>query len=206
MALPLACSHKSTGESYYKRHREARRTYQSLYSTVKRQAGRRKISKRARGIKESDIRNELTGRSRSYIDSLSYRSREREPGRTDAMAVKEGQLFARCSDAESEVRDTNPDLWIPSYIERLQTILAEQLSEAHSFVAGKSDHGDNRGGNDSECLQRVHAHRRLVAGVHQEIEIIGQGVEARSLAVMDRAFVLQGCRLNKIAFRSLYGF
>ncbi|KAI0054604.1 hypothetical protein BV25DRAFT_1843543 [Artomyces pyxidatus] len=157
------------------------------------------MSKRARGIKESAIRGELLGKAH-----LSYRSREREPARTDDMVYEESRLSTRCSDVEGDIRDANPDDWIPTYVKRLQAILEERLSEANDFVGGGSENGDDI--EDSERLRRMHAHRRLVAGVHQEIEIIKQGVEARSTATLDRAFILQGCRLNKTAFRRLYGF
>ncbi|KAI0055065.1 hypothetical protein BV25DRAFT_1922119 [Artomyces pyxidatus] len=189
-------------ESYYHRNRITRLEYQQHYISVKRRSGRRKLSQRARAMKEKEVERELLGISSKYTDTLAYRSHERDPARTTAMAVDEEMLLSRCTDIESDIRDSFPDQWIPQYVQKLQIILAERLGEGEACRS----RGETNDGHDGQSHEHLHAHRRLVAGVHQEIELIQQGVEVRAMAAANHALILSGCRLNKTAFRRLYDF
>ncbi|KAI0054926.1 hypothetical protein BV25DRAFT_1816351 [Artomyces pyxidatus] len=104
------------------------------------------------------------------------------------MVAGEQALLLRCQDIEDAVREGDPEDWTARYIERLRPILDECISSAREAV--------DRG----ETGLLLHAHRRLVAGVYQEIELHSQGASAVGRAALDRAFILHGCRCVSCIF------
>ncbi|THH21170.1 hypothetical protein EW146_g354 [Bondarzewia mesenterica] len=187
--------------SYYERHRKERLDYQHRYNAVKRQIGRRKISKQARETAEKSIRQKQKENRLSYTNSIVCRSTgsEQDSERTPVMAAQEESLMSRCLTLQDEVKKSNPSDWSAQYIHNLQYLLNKHLSLARIDIQHPTMNGD-------DFRVQLHGHRRLIAGLHQQLEFMSQGTHVYGLAAEDDALVFAGRRVNKVVFRKLFGF
>ncbi|KAI0067060.1 hypothetical protein BV25DRAFT_1912396 [Artomyces pyxidatus] len=182
--------------TYYQRERL--KLGQRKRNEVKRAAGKRRVSKHERKNAENAARQAQEGSPRVYYTEIVYRSREKDPERTPEMEKAELELSDKLSGIEEAAREEQPD-WVGCYVEKLRPVLAEQLGIARAAL-------------DEVCMdlakrgEFIHSHRRLVAMVHQEIELFEQGQDASRMAAEDRATVQGGCRVNKVVFRRLFEF
>ncbi|KAI0062048.1 hypothetical protein BV25DRAFT_1916343 [Artomyces pyxidatus] len=186
--------------TYYERNKDRLKLSQKNRNEVKRAAGRRKVSKHQRKNTENAARLAQEGSPRVYHTAIVYASRERDPERTPEMEEAEQELLDKLSDLEVAARQEGADSdWVGLYVEKLRPLLSDQLEIARAAM-------------DEVCMdlarrgQFIHGHRRLVAIIHQDIELLGQGQDASRMASEDRATVMGGCRINKIVFRRLFGF
>ncbi|KAA1479942.1 hypothetical protein DENSPDRAFT_789704 [Dentipellis sp. KUC8613] len=58
----------------------------------------------------------------------------------------------------------------------------------------------------SDVENELHAHRRIIAAYHQEIEFCSQGDDVYRWAAEDRAVIWAGAFVNRREFRKIYGF
>ncbi|KAI0037456.1 hypothetical protein FA95DRAFT_1614194 [Auriscalpium vulgare] len=198
-----AHSGKSSKPSYYQRHLSRLQAYQRAYAAGKR--GRRKVSKKLcksnKGCEGRDAEDSGGGVEglASYTDTLAYRNGERDPERTYFMAVDEVELAARCTRLRDEYW-LDEDDWRSKYIDDLQKLLDEHLERARERQSSPYD-------QPLAQYRALHSLRRLIAGLHQNIEIFAQGADENVLrTAQTRSLILDGCRLKKTVFKKLYGF
>ncbi|KAA1479459.1 hypothetical protein DENSPDRAFT_855399 [Dentipellis sp. KUC8613] len=75
------------------------------------------------------------------------------------------------------------------YRQALQTMMESYLSQARQAPAGGNGH------SGMHASQYLHSLHRLVASIHQELEFLTQGPDARLQAIGDHALVFLGCAL-----------
>ncbi|KAK7683802.1 hypothetical protein QCA50_013178 [Cerrena zonata] len=190
---------------YYTRNSEARREYQVRYNRVKR-ATRRKLSKGDLEALKEKIRHEVNGTIRIFENHICRKSGVLDSEYTADMVDDELHLIedlqdSRVSESSSYFRehpDADEDGWIPTYTNQMEKRLLKEAEwgrrTAHLHKEGK------------ESREHVHAMRRRVAIIHQEIYLLRQGLEVPTLAVDANASVACGYGVNKTEFRRRYGF
>ncbi|KAI0037761.1 hypothetical protein FA95DRAFT_1613905 [Auriscalpium vulgare] len=192
-SIPATGPHKPLYDDKHK----AALDYQRSYATAKRAIGRRKVSKEAFKRKQRDAAQ----RALPITDTLSWRNRERDPERTELMEREEANVARQCRALEiAAAQDDAPAAdATAAYIVGLTELLHEHLRSAKQTQ--ETLH---------ECptvLNRaMHAHRRIIAGIHQEIELNRQGMRAVIRTGVENGFILEGCRVKKRPFHALYGF
>ncbi|KAI0042911.1 hypothetical protein FA95DRAFT_1609799 [Auriscalpium vulgare] len=200
--------------------REAAFAWFLSYAAAQRTLGRRKVSKAQMRDRKRSNRAESNGEGvpvsslqSTYVDTLAYRSHERDPERTAIMMLEEEDVVAECERLKNTWRtryednwsdeagwsDVDEDDWRAKYVEDVNLLLNKQLARATDSLTHPCD-------VPLAQYRAMHTHRRIIAGLHQESELHSQGRDAVIAAGRARAFILSGCRIKKRAFYKIYGF
>lgn len=97
------------------------------------------------------------------------------------MQESEEALYQKCAEIERAAKRAEGAAWLDVYIDQLHVQLAEHLSTMQAGALNIS-------------VSTLHAQRREIAVLHQEIELRGQGQRVYDQAVADRSLVVFGCR------------
>lgn len=90
--------------------------------------------------------------------------------RTDVMLYEETDLAMNLHFKQFEqVRTANGNSWVPGYLEELKSLLEEELKAASRLRRCALDRG-----NPPAYVSHVHRHRRRLACVRQEMDLIEQ--------------------------------
>ncbi|KAI0045475.1 hypothetical protein FA95DRAFT_1607656 [Auriscalpium vulgare] len=179
----------------YMRHRDKRLEYQQFYNSIKR-ASRRKVSK-AQRLHTEHARKV----ARHYHLPPPYRSKiasilkDEDSQRTPQMRRLEDEVWRDWTALREDLMATLKDNWMPRYIEEVHAAINEQLGHVQTL---------RDSGLASE--KKIHAHRRFIAGLHQEIEIIQCGLDVYEASVFADVFIFGGRSVRKAYFRQVYGF
>ncbi|KAI0055675.1 hypothetical protein BV25DRAFT_1842821 [Artomyces pyxidatus] len=191
-------------KTQYQRHRLSRLDYQAKYNKVKR-VGRRKVSKAQRTRDEQLRKLEVKGLKMPYFTSISWRTNVQDHERTLAMAAGEEEQYETWEERRFEFIERYPDAWLPHFIAALRERIEELLRTATAILT-EPDPGRSPYPLDSDARTAVHTYRRLIAALHQEIELVPQGNDAYLSAMQDRALIHQGRGVHRPAFKQIYGF
>ncbi|KAI0039251.1 hypothetical protein FA95DRAFT_1612724 [Auriscalpium vulgare] len=189
------------------RHKAQRQEYQRTYAAASRAAGKRKVSKGAQARNKRAVRNALYGTRKCPLavdsvspNSLCYANHAKDSERTFFMRVAEEAMAEQIDRLRHDARMSTDEDWENSLITQLRSLLEEQLSLARERLKDPID-------VPRAHKVAMHGHRRMIAGVHQELELC---IQSRDTRVPDeplpRSLVLNGCRVKSVAFRELSGF
>ncbi|KAI0038389.1 hypothetical protein FA95DRAFT_1612324 [Auriscalpium vulgare] len=199
---PTDSSVQDKPQSYYERNKVQRRDYQRRYAADRHSMGRRKMSKKNIELKRRKLREERTCPS-VYTNVLPYSNRVYDPERTTLMAMDEAEVQQSCKELRSAARDSgeceSAGEWWLKYAEDVRHLLDEHLVQARKDIASPKD-------VPLAQYRLLHTHRRIIAGLHQEIELYSQDLEAVHQARETTGFIFDGARVKKRVFRKIYGF
>ncbi|KAI0055825.1 hypothetical protein BV25DRAFT_1842720 [Artomyces pyxidatus] len=193
---PVRESRTASGSTYYERHQIKRLEYQSNYYKVKNN-GRRKVGKASRAAAEERRRREIHGERSPYYCSFVHKTPGQDPDRTDKMRAAEEDMWDRCFALTSDLKEREGSGWTSTFLETLDTWIDEALANARGIVASSPD--------DDRAVQ-LHGLRRIIAGLVQQKEMAVQSPEAQYAIGEDFAFAWLGRRVNRAAFRVVYGW
>ncbi|KAI0044428.1 hypothetical protein FA95DRAFT_1608535 [Auriscalpium vulgare] len=198
----LATPAQDKRQSYYERNKVNRQDYQRKYAAAQRSIGRRKISRIDLEQKRMELREEwmcLPG----YSNVLPYVNGMKDPERTLIMAMDEHEVLQQCKTLQRAAREfgesASDPRWRLKYADDVRVLLNERLAQAKANLASPID-------VPLAQHRRMHTHRRIIAGLHQQIELFSQGLEAVDRASIETGLILNGIRVRKRAFKQLYGF
>ncbi|KAI0039997.1 hypothetical protein FA95DRAFT_1612140 [Auriscalpium vulgare] len=138
-----------------------------------------------------------------FTNILAYANGMRDPERTYLMHMDEQEVEDCLADLRAEARKCNdsadaPD-WRLQYADDVTVLLNKHLAEAKEHLASPID-------VPLAQYRLMHTHRRIISGLHQEIELHRQGSNAIYWATVTTGRILDGTRVCKTAFLELYGF
>ncbi|KAI0061777.1 hypothetical protein BV25DRAFT_1916453 [Artomyces pyxidatus] len=188
----------ASSKAGYERNRTRRLQYQNNYNKVKR-LGRRKISKAERTSRELWRKAELDGRKSKYTNTIACRSNTVDDRRTLSMAGQEETEWDEWSTLRADLIAKYADQYFVHYVPAVQEAINKYVCTAKEVLESQER---PHAGDDSA----VHSLRRIVAGLHQELEIHKQGHNAFISALQDRALIFQGRRVHRRVFKKIYGF
>ncbi|TFY66437.1 hypothetical protein EVG20_g4645 [Dentipellis fragilis] len=175
-----AC-HKDIRKAYYERACESRREYQRTYIKIKR-IGRRKVSKAEREMEESIRKAHATGKRVTILNSIMHSHRRPDPLRTPEMASHEKCVWEDVSQMHREYVALNADT--ERYRQGLNEMIEHYIARAREAIT------DGSVPQGVPPPQHLHGLRRLVAGLHQELDLLSYGPDARLQAIGDHALQL----------------
>ncbi|KAI0054814.1 hypothetical protein BV25DRAFT_1922346 [Artomyces pyxidatus] len=182
--------------TYYERHRAERLQYQSQYYKIKNN-GRRKAGKAAREAAAERRRGEIHGERHTYYCSFVHKTAGHHPARTEEMRTAEENMWDRCFGLMSDLKQQEGPDWPSSFVTTLDVWIEEQIVKAQQVIAAVSL---------IDWSVELHGLRRLVAGLVQQQEMAVQSPEAQYAVGEDFTFAWLGRRVNKVAFRAVYGW
>ncbi|KAI0038917.1 hypothetical protein FA95DRAFT_1613007 [Auriscalpium vulgare] len=179
----------------YRRHGDQRRNYQKAYNSVKR-ASRRKVSKERRLQHEHAKKlvryYRLPPPYRSKIASIS---RDEDPLWTSHMRRREDEVWDMWTDHRKSLMATHCDDWLSRYVADIHAAINKHVAHVRELQNASTV-------SDLE----LHAHRRFIAGLHQEMEIIQHGTDVYEASLLEEVFIFSGRGVRKAYFRRAYGF
>ncbi|KAI0045098.1 hypothetical protein FA95DRAFT_1607964 [Auriscalpium vulgare] len=114
------------------------------------------------------------------------------------MAMDEKEVLDQCEALKKAAREDTGEGWVDTYTKALQGLLQERLLDARRAQNTPSDVALAQ-------YRAIHGHRRIIAGIHQEIELHSKGMEVVARATEDYDVILKGCRVRETAVRKIYG-
>ncbi|TFY52380.1 hypothetical protein EVG20_g10575 [Dentipellis fragilis] len=174
-----------------KRNRERRQEYQRVYAWVKR-IGRCKVSRREREMEESIRKGQ---QERPYMNTIVLSHRRPDSKRTPQMADEEASILASCCQLYSELSLQHDGT--ERYRVAITDLLDSYVRKARQALCnGPDDQGADR-------PQDLHGLRHIIAGLHQELELLPQGPDVWLQAFGDHAMhvVLSICGIALMSSR-----
>ncbi|KAI0040686.1 hypothetical protein FA95DRAFT_1576813 [Auriscalpium vulgare] len=171
----------------YLRHRDNRLRYQKTYNSVKR-VGRRKVGKSEREREEDKRRAIISGLQRPYTNDIACKSAGVDSKRTPFMHAREHEVFEHWSLLRHSLMEQHPGDWASRYVFRVRAAINRILGTVDNVLATLES------SPPANIASRIHRYRRLVAGLHQEVEFALQGKEVRDWALADHAHIFTGRR------------
>ncbi|EIM79074.1 uncharacterized protein STEHIDRAFT_164031 [Stereum hirsutum FP-91666 SS1] len=113
--------------------------------------------------------NEWASTSSNYSHGFPAGNRL-DPDRMGEMKEREAELMLKLSFLDSEMKNQNEsaDGWVQLFLDDIQRLISQELAKVHSTLA--EDHVPFRD-------RQLHAHRRHIAALHQQRDLLEQGME-----------------------------